>query len=341
VDAVNKANDTITKLEESIFYEKYRQSLIKLPKKPDNFEDIEQKLQNICSPFSKKLKLILHAGTPKTGTTSLQFYLDDQRQVLKHKGILYPQYNINRPVPKHQWIVNCLNNRNYVLFLENLENTLKEVNENIHTIIFSTEGIFNHWIDFNDEAKYFLGMFSKYFDFKLWIWFRDPYTFAKSFYKQNLKNPQIPNVACYGKDLSFDQMLKDEWFLKHFDYLGFIKEAESIFGEQKIQVFSFGKDIIEQINREFDIQAEVKPVNNRNTGLHQVSEEILRIVNRYPLSPSEKERTVQYISQLDALLTPYLKKEEKDDEKVYFFKALFSKQLTILKNKYTLSWDNF
>ena len=130
------------------------------------------------------------------------------------------------------------------------------------------------------------------------------------------------------------------WFLKHFDYLGFIAEAENIFGEKKIQVFSFGKDIIDQVNREFNIIGEVKPLKDKNTGLNEVSEEILRIVNRYPLSPAEKEKTVQYISQLDTLFTPYLKEGEKD-EKVYFFKALFSKQLTILKNKYAVSWENF
>lgn len=54
----------------------------------------------------QKLKLIVHVGTPKTGTTSVQRYLDKKQRKLRGKGILYP-HNLeklqNPTSPKHQW----------------------------------------------------------------------------------------------------------------------------------------------------------------------------------------------------------------------------------------------
>ncbi len=53
----------------------------------------------------QKLKLIIHVGTPKTGTTSLQTYLNKKQRKLRGKGILYP-HNLdklqNTEAQKHQ-----------------------------------------------------------------------------------------------------------------------------------------------------------------------------------------------------------------------------------------------
>jgi len=71
-------------------------------------------LAELLKPFEQslkqlklqKLKLIIHAGTPKTGTTSLQTYLDKKQRKHRGKGILYP-HNLkklqNPSAPKHQW----------------------------------------------------------------------------------------------------------------------------------------------------------------------------------------------------------------------------------------------
>ncbi|MDQ6962737.1 MAG: hypothetical protein Q9M28_09475 [Mariprofundaceae bacterium] len=61
--------------------------------------------QSLAQLKTKKLKLIIHAGTPKTGTTSLQPYLGKKQRKLRGKGILYP-HNLdklqNPNAPKHQ-----------------------------------------------------------------------------------------------------------------------------------------------------------------------------------------------------------------------------------------------
>ncbi|MBN4082366.1 hypothetical protein JYT13_01010 [Mariprofundus ferrooxydans] len=71
-------------------------------------------LAELLKPFEQsleqlqvqKLKLIIHAGTAKTATTSLQTYLAKKQHKLRRKGVLYP-HNLdklqNSSAPKHQW----------------------------------------------------------------------------------------------------------------------------------------------------------------------------------------------------------------------------------------------
>jgi hypothetical protein len=53
---------------------------------------------------------------------------------------------------------------------------------------------------------------SKRFDIEIWVWFREPLAFIESYYKQCIRNPQVENTPCYGKNLSFAEMLDIDWF---------------------------------------------------------------------------------------------------------------------------------
>jgi hypothetical protein len=97
-------------------------------------------------PQLRGLRLVLHAGAIKTGTTSLQFYLDRHRRDLALKGIVYPVEGTTETIePKHQWIVNSLMTNDEHLFATRLSRCLDECPEKANWIILSTEGIFNRW----------------------------------------------------------------------------------------------------------------------------------------------------------------------------------------------------
>ncbi|MCK5870613.1 MAG: hypothetical protein KAG45_08235, partial [Methyloprofundus sp.] len=131
----------------------------------------EQSLEQIKK---QPLKLIIHAGTPKTGTTSLQTYLDKRQRKLRGKGILYP-HNLeslqNPSAPKHQWFEKNLVTTHLENFLENFKNIISQVKKDTHTIILSSEGIYNYWWDFPDESKDILCELGKLFDIEIWVWF--------------------------------------------------------------------------------------------------------------------------------------------------------------------------
>lgn len=265
--------------------------------------------QSIRRLNAKPLKLIIHAGTPKTGTTSLQAYLDKRQRKLRGKGILYP-HNLeglqNPTAPKHQWFEKNLLSTHLAFFIENFNNIVAQVKDDTHTVILSSEGIYNHWWDFSDESKYLLSELRKLFDVEIWVWFREPLGFIESYYKQCIRNPQIEHNPCYGKDLSFAQMLEIPWFARHLDYQGFVTDCRDVFGEDKVVVFEYGADVVQELIKKLGLAT---PHDNatprKNSSLNSASAELLRVINGFDVSAKDKELLMPHLKEVDKLLCKY------------------------------------
>ncbi len=265
-------------------------------------------LAELLKPF-EKLKLIIHAGTPKTGTTSLQTYLDKKQGKLRGKGILYP-HNLeklqNPTAPKHQWFEKNLVTTHSQHFLENFKNIISQVNDDTHTIILSSEGIYNYWWDFPDASKAILGELSTLFDTELWVWFREPTDFIESYYKQCIRNPQIESNLCYGKDLSFAQMLDIEWFAQHLNYQGFVSECRDLFGKNKVSAFKYQGDVVQEVALKLGLATpHDNPTPRQNKSLNSASIALLRTINQYDIKPKDKERLLPHLKQINEVLNSY------------------------------------
>ncbi|MGJ8674366.1 MAG: sulfotransferase family protein [Pseudoalteromonas sp.] len=271
----------------------------------------ELQLADTRQRIAQNLKLIIHAGTPKTGTTSLQTYLDKKQRKLRGKGILYP-HNLeklkNPHAPKHQWFEKNLVTTNLDSFLENVKNILSQVTSDTHTIILSSEGIYNYWWDFPDASKDVLSELSKLFDIELWVWFRDPIEFIESYYKQCIRNPQLDGNPCYGKNLSFADMLKIDWFARHLDYQGFVDECQMLFGENKVSVFNYEGDVVQEVIQKLGLAtAHDNPTSRQNKSLNSASVKLLRTINNYNLKAKDKERLMPHLKEINTLLENYTK----------------------------------
>jgi hypothetical protein len=277
----------------------------------NNTQQPELQLADTRQRISQKLKLIIHAGTPKTGTTSLQTYLDKKQRKLRGKGILYP-HNLeklkNPHAPKHQWFEKNLVTTNLDSFLENFRNILSQVTSDTHTIILSSEGIYNYWWNFPDASKDVLSELSKLFDIELWVWFRDPIKFIESYYKQCIRNPQLDGNPCYGKNLSFADMLKIDWFARHLDYQGFVDECQMLFGENKVSVFNYEGDVVQEVIHKLGLAtAHDNPTPRQNKSLNSASVKVLRTINHYNLKAKDKERLMPHLKEINTLLENYAK----------------------------------
>jgi hypothetical protein len=264
-----------------------------------------KELAELLKPF-ERLKLIIHAGTPKTGTTSLQTYLDKKQGKLRGKGILYP-HNLeklqNPTAPKHQWFEKNLATTHVQHFLENFKNIISQVKNDTHTIILSSEGIYNYWWDFPDQSKAILGELSTLFDAELWVWFREPTDFIESYYKQCIRNPQIESNPCYGKDLSFAQMLGIEWFAQHLNYQGFVSECQNLFGKNKVSAFKYQGDVVREVALKLGLATPYdNPTPRQNKSLNSASIALLKTINQYDLKPKDKELLMPHLKQIDEIL---------------------------------------
>ncbi len=260
---------------------------------------------------AQKLKLIIHAGTPKTGTTSLQTYLDKRQRKLRGKGILYPhnlEKSQNPTAPKHQWFEKNLVTTHLENFLENFKNIISQIKKDTHTIILSSEGIYNYWWDFPDESKDILCELSTLFDIEVWVWFREPLAFIESYYKQCIRNPQIESNPCYGKNLSFAEMLDIKWFSQHLNYQGFVTECQTLFGKNNVSVFKYEGDVVQEVIQRLGLATpHDNPTPRQNKSLNSASIALLRTLNHYDIKAKDKELLMPHLKEINGILDSYAK----------------------------------
>ena len=278
-------------------------------------------LAELLKPFDQSLeplKLIIHVGTPKTGTTSLQTYLNKKQRKLRGKGVLYPhnlEKSQNPTAPKHQWFEKNLVTVHLQNFLENFKNIISQVNKDTHSIILSSEGIYNYWWDFPKESKDILCELSKLFDIEIWVWFREPLEFIESYYKQCIRNPQIENNPCYGKDLSFAEMLGIEWFSQHLNYQGFVTECQTLFGKNNVSVFKYEGDVVQEVIQKLGLKTpHDNPTPRQNKSLNSASIALLRTINDYDVKAKDKERLMPHLKEINGILDNYANDTLIDEE---------------------------
>jgi len=270
-------------------------------------------LTELLKPFrevgGRPLKLIIHAGTPKTGTTSMQSYLDKNQRKLRGKGILYP-HNIDRiknsHAPKHQWFEKNLVTTHIEFFLENFKNIIAQITENTHTIILSSEGIYNYWWDFPDESTALLSELKNHFDTEVWVWFREPLAFIEDFYKQCMRNPRVESNPCYGRDLSFSEMLDIKWFSQHLDYQGFVNDCQALFGEDKVLAFKYEGDVVQALKHKLGlVTAHDNSTPRLNNSLHTTAIALLRVINSYDVSAKDKHLLMPHLRKISEVTENY------------------------------------
>ena len=313
--AVARVNVALGKHNDPTFFDRYKRHRAK--------QDMDTVPFIHVSPFSKDFlartrrngnlrRLILHGGTLKTGTSSLQWYLGSQRDRLARDGVWYPpSSHWKKRKPSHPRLAEKLMGTENAAFVEYVQEALSDMPEQTHTIILSTEGIFNHWQDYPPPAKGLLRHLVNLFDFEICVWFREPVSFAGVLYAQYLSNPKVngPQVKVYGRNISFDDALRDDWFLRHLDFLGFYYEMESLFGSERVTPFLYSGDTIETflehyaIGQKWTLQT-AGASRRKNVGLSGTGVRLMRFVNRWRsrFPPHQQNHVKTWVRGIDRIL---------------------------------------
>ena len=288
-----------------------------------------------------KPDLLLHVGTPKTGTTSLQFALHKSRDLLLRCRILYPDVDLHPAPPKHQWIASHLLADEFDMFARNIDAVARQADRSgADTVVLSTEGIFNHWSDFSPAARLALGALNRNFSVKVWCVFREPLSFAMSFYGQLLKNSPSHFSPCYGTSLAPEDIVDHPWFAKRLDYRGFIEGIGELFPAVAATRYE-SSDTVEQARSLLGVGEDVLPETPmRNQSPSALGADLMRRLNRLRPEPGERDVLATMIAEIDHRLRPAsepLCASEAVAEKV---RTLSEVSVRYLTERFDISWSH-
>jgi len=242
------------------------------------------------------MPLILHAGTPKTGTSALQRRFAERPEALARAGVWYA------PTPpgahRHQEIVRAMVRADHAGVEATLSDLLATRPAWAHTAVISSEGIAMMWSEMREDARADLTRAAAQLQAELWVCFREPKAFAASLYAQFLRNTPVDPM--FARDASFADMLDDARFVRRLDYAAFLRGADAVFGAAHVRAFRYDGAIVERISAALGIDEPGEAVPQDNVSLRAAGVDVQRIVNRY--APAALQPRLAHVAaQADAI----------------------------------------
>jgi hypothetical protein len=236
-------------------------------------------------------RCILHIGTEKTGSTSLQHWLDVNREVLRQEGYLVPQsiasgeyeHVLNHTdltlISRHEGnLTDDLRRKARAFDRDGIDCARREVfrrfsaeaekNDNCHTLILSNEHCHSRllMLDEVQNLKDFLDFFCE--QYKIVVFIRPQHELAISQYGMlvahgvgniDILPPMLPPRG-YAKRMYTNRL--------YFDYDAMIRRWSDVFGDEAINLNIYDGDVIGAFQRNFSLPAErLEPTERRNVGI--------------------------------------------------------------------------
>lgn len=197
-----------------------------------------------------KKKIILHCGAPKTGSTSLQFYLSANEKVLNKNGVYYPHKFVRSGDvdPFHLAFNKSDISLNQNKVIHEARSRLLEIFQNAHinTVLISNEGLLGDPIKYPEEKFFpdnqqYVSILHKIFDdydVSVKYFIRDYASYIPSYYVQYIRRGGYCSLYEFVKSLeggilSWERniTLLEQSFgrenLEVFDYNYFIKNPDA------------------------------------------------------------------------------------------------------------------
>ncbi len=248
------------------------------------------------------MKLVLHIGTEKTGTSSIQGFLSSNRKLFLEQGYYYlstPNSVLFRDLAAYalrEGVSDEFFGNNSILNVEDerrfrnefkarVQSEIALLPKHVHTVIASCEHLHSR-IRFKDEVASIKALFSDYFEsYKVIVYLRPQVDVAVSRYSTNLKSGVAINS-------DINQHLSDT-FKRHgwYNYSTSLSIWDETFGLESMTVRLFDKgefyrgDLIDDILNEVGGEAAVElrnqcqPPKTVNESITSLGQEILLSLN--------------------------------------------------------------
>ena len=291
------------------------------------------------------MRIIIHIGSTKTGSSALQRFMYQNRFALSDSGIVYPEVGISNDA--HHVLAALFHQNAYNMHKKEIDEREHDVVKNEYakalsdiikanpekTMILSSEYLWNthHKKEFFD----FLNNCGAT-DISILCYLREVNDWLQSQYNQGVKN---------GRKLSFPQ-----WFdnLKNeanptFDYKYNLQEWEKV-GVAKIEARVYSKntlteglfaDFLSSVNVDeagFDLNKEGIVNGSPDTG----SIDVIRILNGFTIPKSEKIALRQHLMNISNKRTLHEKLQIMDQETHHYIKENYRENIEFVERNYVV-----
>ena len=233
-------------------------------------------------------KLLIHAGLPKTGTTSLQAHFFENSKHYAKSGFWYPTDAIERANLNHAWLSQGLK----VSDTKQLEETLSSVSPQVDTLMLSDESVYVELPGLTELAYSAFRQATNDWKVEILLFLRNKDDWQRSFYIQSIQNrrggklssrPSARNLwqtSLQGKEF-FDQ----PYVAQLLDFEGMQERIGTALNAQDVHIMDYAKQI-DTVSSFCDIvgldMAKATPRTQRNLSLSDTEAEILRQANALP-----------------------------------------------------------
>jgi len=188
-------------------------------------------------------KLIIHAGTGKTGTSAIQGALLTNREELARQGIYYIQSNQPQPhlAGKHKFRWRRRNHPDW----DELREEAAELAKTADTVVVTNETL---WKKNEEELQFFKDCFKGY-QFSILLYVREQVEYLSSRALQAAKQESGRwKLEFKGQERpgNLDWFLDE--FLKEVDYLAVARRWEGVFGKGSVQARLYARDVFSSGN---------------------------------------------------------------------------------------------
>jgi hypothetical protein len=226
--------------------------------------------------------MLLHVGLPKTGSTSLQKWCHDNRDLLKTGGVDYPATDPVEPAPKHQFVVSEMMSGVFKQF----EDIVRHADQT-KKLLLSTEGLTNHLYDFPEES---LARFRAILDgwqVMAFMVVRDAEPWLKSLYKQHVLNPPHAGYG-YATELPLEEFGRLPRVQRLLDHASLARAVQAKLGANSVTVQRFEQDWFGGFRSWaglHDIGGHCDAPGHENTSCADEVTELVRLINGMGLPP--------------------------------------------------------
>jgi hypothetical protein len=234
------------------------------------------------------LKLHIHFGIHRTGTTSIHSTMVSNLVALRECGILYPELGVDHRHVRVAW--KLLSKK--IGGLELCDLIHAEVSPSTQKVVLSSE-------DFSlMKDGFWLKALSEKFDISASLYLRRQDLWLESWYNQNIKWPWDRRLSAANSEQFLDK--KDEFYW--LDYSWLLSSIERYVDSKKIYVQTMESGVVENTTFDFlkhlGIESEIEIKNPRNASLTKCQLDILRKIDLYDVRPNQRMKIIRALREL-------------------------------------------